>query len=119
VRKRLRQGLSETGYVLGQDVAIIYHWADDQFDRLPALATQPVGQKVHVILVSSSVARLAAKRATSAIPIVSFGGAVWSLPAGSTAWSDRGGNLTGIRIIGPELEPKRLDLCRGSFPRLA
>jgi putative tryptophan/tyrosine transport system substrate-binding protein len=113
----LRQGLSETGYVLGENVAIEYRWAEDRYDRLPALATQLVGGKVDVIVVGSSVALLAAKGATSTIPIVSFSGGDLVAAGLIDSLARPGGNLTGDSIMGPELEPKRLDLLSKLVPQ--
>src|SRR3954471_22569044 len=84
-----RQGLRETGYVEGQNVAIEYRWAEDRYDRLPGLAADLVGGKVDVIATSGGIpAARAAQNATSAIPIV-FMGATRSGPAWSPASADR------------------------------
>jgi putative ABC transport system substrate-binding protein len=112
-----RQGLSETGYVEGQNLTVEYRWAEDHYDRLPALAADLVGRKVDVIAAGSTTAILAAKSATSTIPIVFFGGGD-PVGAGLVATPARpGGNLTGISVMASELMPKRLDLVSELVPQ--
>jgi putative ABC transport system substrate-binding protein len=112
------QGLRETGYVVGQNVAIEYRWAEGHYDRPPALAADLVGQGVDVIVASGTPPALAAKTATSTIPIV-FGvgdpveiGLVASL-------ARPGGNLTGVSLMSTELMPKRLELVFELVPQAA
>jgi putative ABC transport system substrate-binding protein len=105
-----KQGLSDAGYVEGQSVAIEYRWAEGDYHRLPALATDLVSRKVDVIATSGDAGIEAAKSATSTIPIVFFGGGdlvAAGLVASLARPSD---NLTGISIMATELDAKRLDL---------
>jgi putative ABC transport system substrate-binding protein len=112
-----RQGLSETGYVEGQSVAIEYRWAEDHYDRLPALAADLVAHNVHLIVATFGLpAVLAAKGATSTIPIV-FPALSDPAAAGLVASLARpGGNLTGFSPFQLELMPKRLELLAELVP---
>jgi putative ABC transport system substrate-binding protein len=112
------QGLKETGYVVGQNVATEYRWAENQFDRLPVLAADLVRRRVTVI-VGSTAAALAAKAATTTIPIV-FAGGGDPVALGLVASLNRpGANVTGIATLTAELAPKRLQLLREVVPNAA
>jgi putative tryptophan/tyrosine transport system substrate-binding protein len=113
-----RQGLSETGYVEGQNVAIEYRWAENHDDRLPALAADLVGRKVDLIMASGGLpVALAAKSATSTTPIV-FAAVSDPVAAGLVASLARpGGNLTGFSPFQYEMMPKRLELVSELVPQ--
>ena len=112
-----RLGLNETGYVEGRNVAIEYRQADDQIERLPALAADLAGRQVSLILAAGRPnSALAAKSVTSSIPIV-FNNASDSVQLGLVASLNRpGGNITGVTTISAELEAKRLGLLRELVP---
>jgi putative tryptophan/tyrosine transport system substrate-binding protein len=114
-----RQGLSETGYIDGQNVAIEFRWAEGHYDRLPHLAADLVGRKVDVIVTSAVGLNgvFAAKSATSTIPIVSLMGDDPVAAGLVTSLARPGGNLTGVSFLIDELTPKRLELLTELVPQ--
>ena len=111
------QGLSETGYVEGQNVAIEYRWAEGHYDRLPALAADLVGRKVDVIVGERDAAALAAKNATSTIPIVFVVGADPVETAWSPASPGRAATSRASASSTASLMPKRFELLSELVPQ--
>jgi putative ABC transport system substrate-binding protein len=112
--------LSELGYVEGKNIAFEYRSADNQLDRLPALAGELVGLNVDVLLTTATPATIAAKNATRTIPIVFMQLAVDPVTAGLVDSLARpGGNITGLTNIAAELAGKRLELLKETVPKLS
>src|SRR3954453_742523 len=115
--KAFHQGLKETGYVEGQNVAIEYRWAENQIAQLPKLASELVHRPVLVIAAGGSPASaIAAKSVTTTIPIV-FMNAAYPVAVGLVASFNRpGGNVTGASLLSAELVAKRMGVLRDLLP---
>ena len=115
-----RQGLKETGFVEGENIAIEYRWADNQLDRLPALVTDLVRRRVSVIASPGGPdATLAAKAATATVPIVFLVGEDPVRLGLVTSLAQPGGNITGVNLFSGELTAKRLELLLMLVPGAA
>jgi putative tryptophan/tyrosine transport system substrate-binding protein len=113
-----RSGLRDHGYIEGQNIRIEYRWAQTQYENLPALAADLVRRKVDVIVTQGTPAALAAKQATTTIPIVM---AIVGDPVESgivASYSRPGGNITGSSFFFPEINAKRLELMKSLMPGL-
>ena len=110
-----RQGLKEAGFAEGENVVIQFRWGEDQFDRLPALASEVVASRP-AIIVSNTLAALQAKTATRTIPIVFTTGSDPVRDGLVTSFNQPGGNVTGVVFISGTLGAKRLELLRQFVP---
>ena len=116
----LRQRLRELGYVEGKNIVIDYRYAEGKLERLPDLAAELVRLKVDVIVTAPTQAALAAKKASATIPIVFTD--IASDPAGIglvSSLARPGGNITGLNVMAPDLDVKRLELLKEAFPKVA
>jgi putative ABC transport system substrate-binding protein len=114
----LRAGLRDSGYVEGKNLVIEFRWAEAKYDRLPELAAELVRLKVDVLVTVGSVGALAAKRATTTIPIVMANSADAVMMGLVASLAHPGGNITGSTIFAPEISAKRIELLREAVPRI-
>ena len=113
-----RLGLRELGYSEGRNIVVEYRWAEGKTERLPALAAELVSLKVDVIVTSGTPGGLAAKNATSTIPIVMASGGDFVADGLVTSFSRPGGNITGLSVFARELSGKRLEILKEAVPGL-
>ena len=111
-----RLGLRELGYSEGHNILVEYRWADGKTERLPALAAELVRLKVDVIVTSGTPGGLAAKNATSTIPIVMASGGDFVADGLVASFSRPGGNITGLSVFARELSGKRLEILKEAIP---
>src|SRR5262245_20709910 len=115
-----RQGLKEAGFVEGENVAIVYQWAENQLDQLPTLAGELAGKPVSIIVAAGgSAPAFAAKAATATIPIVFVSGDDQVRLGLVSSLSRPAGNLTGVNFFTVELVAKRLEILRELIPGAA
>jgi len=112
----LRAGLRDLGYVEGRNIAFEYRWAEGNYERLPALAAELVQLNVAILMTHTVPGSLAARRATSTIPIVVTAVADLLSTGLVESLSRPGGNLTGLSFFNPELAAKRLELLKETLP---
>ena len=113
----LRAGLRDLGYVEGKNIVIEFRWAEGNYERLPQLAAELVRLKVDVLVTAGTPSILAAKSATTTIPIVMASGGDPVATGLVTSLARPGGNVTGMAGFSPELMVKRLELLKDVFPR--
>jgi len=112
-----RQGLKEAGYIEGENIIIVYRWADDRTDQLPLLAADLVSRSVAAIITAGVPSSSAAKAATTTIPIIFIVGTDPVQLGLAASLSRPGGNLTGINLFTSELVAKRLEVLRDLLPQ--
>ncbi len=118
VVEAFREGLRQLGYVEGRNLIITYQWAEGRQERFAVLAAELVRLKADVILTAGTPGTLAAKQATQSIPIVAIAGDL--VEAGLvSSLAKPGGNVTGLSVLQPELEGKRLELLKEAVPKLS
>jgi putative ABC transport system substrate-binding protein len=115
----IERGLNAMGFIVGQNVAFEYRWAENQYDRLPRLAAELVGRRVAVLVATGNAATLAAKKVTTAIPVV-FEVGTDPVALGLVASLARPeGNLTGVTFLGASLVAKQFELLHETVPKAA